>query len=249
MSRSDKRWLILLGAALLAASVILYGIYYLAFGDAHTLFLHLVSDIAFLPLEVLIVGVIIERLLSRREKQSIRQKLNMVIGAFFSELGTSLLGELLPALGAAPQIKAHLALEARWGSREFAEAAAYARTLDCQVELERIDLDRLKSYLLEKRQFLLGLLENPNLLEHDRFADVLWAIFHLQEELEARRSLGDLPRADAAHLAGDIQRAYTLLAAEWLAYAEHLKANYPYLFSLVLRTHPFQDAPSPTVTA
>ena len=120
---------------------------------------------------------------------------------------------------------------------------------ESQVDLEHIDLEGLKSYLFEKRGFLLRLLENPNLLEHDRFADVLWAIFHLQEELEARRSLRDLPLPNKAHLAGDTQRAYTQLAAEWLAYAEHLKANYPYLYSLVLRTHPFQDAPSPVVTA
>ena len=64
-----------------------------------------------------------------------------------------------------------------------------------------------------------------------------------------RRSLRDLPLSDKTHLAGDTQRAYTQLAAEWLTYAEHLKANYPYLYSLVLRTHPFQDAPSPVVTA
>ena len=207
------------------------------------------SNLAFLPLEVLIVAVIIERLLARREKQTLRQKLNMVVGAFFSELGTPLLGELLPAMGAAPQIRTRLALDAHWGRREFADAAAWARTVDCQVQLERIDLDRLKSRLFEERQFLLRLLENPNLLEHDRFTDMLWAIFHLQEELEARPSLHDLPQADRAHLAGDTQRAYTQLAAEWLAYAEHLKAAYPYLFSLVLRIHPFQETPSPVVKA
>jgi len=33
--------------------------------------------------------------------------------------------------------------------------------------------------------------------------------------------------------------------AEWLLYVEHLKADYPYLFSLVVRMHPFQEAPSP----
>jgi len=30
---------------------------------------------------------------------------------------------------------------------------------------------------------LLGLLGNPNLLEHDSFTDLLWAVFHLMEEL------------------------------------------------------------------
>ena len=46
----------------------------------------------------------------------------------------------------------------------------------------------------------------------------------------------------------DIKRLYGHLAAEWVAYAEHLQANYPFLFSLVARTHPFQEHPSPIVT-
>jgi hypothetical protein len=53
--------------------------------------------------------------------------------------------------------------------------------------------------------------------------------------------------ADEAHLAVDIRRAYNALLAEWILYVEHLKADYPYLFSLVVRTHPFQEAPSAVV--
>ena len=43
-------------------------------------------------------------------------------------------------------------------------------------------------------------------------------------------------------------RAFTALAAEWLDYVQHLKSHYPYLFSLVLRTHPLQENPSAIVT-
>ena len=30
-----------------------------------------------------------------------------------------------------------------------------------------------------------------------------------------------------------------LLVREWLSYMEHLKSDYPYLFSLAVRTNPF----------
>ena len=92
------------------------------------------------------------------------------------------------------------------------------------------------------------LLENPSLLENDRFTDLLWAVTHLDEELEARVSLNNLPEKDVEHIAGDIQRMYDHLASEWLDYVAHLKLNYPYLFSLILRTHPFQEHPSPSVS-
>ena len=93
---------------------------------------------------------------------------------------------------------------------------------------------------------MLTLLENPNLLEHDRFTNLLWAVTHLDEEFEARPSVTNLPSKDLEHIAGDIRRLYDNLASEWLEYVEHLKSNYPYLFSLVLRTHPFQEHPSAT---
>jgi hypothetical protein len=111
-----------------------------------------------------------------------------------------------------------------------------------------MDLIKLKNILIQKREFILMLLENPNLLEHDAFTDLLWAATHLSEELEARPSLVDLPDSDLEHLAGDIRRLYDHLVSEWLDYIEHLKEKYPFLFSLVLRTHPFQECQSALVT-
>jgi len=116
------------------------------------------------------------------------------------------------------------------------------------VNSHGLDLGQLKEFLARKREFLLTLLENPSLLEHDRFTDLLWAVTHLDEELEARPSLTHLSDKDLEHIAGDIRRMYDHLASEWLDYVEHLKSKYPFLFSLVVRTHPFQPNPSPFIT-
>lgn len=249
MSRSDRRWLTIMAVGLVVVSAVLYAVHYAIFNDGRSIFFYLVMDIAFLPLEVLIVGLIIERLISLREKRSLQHKLNMVIGAFFSELGTPLLAELLPTISAAPEIKERLHVKASWKKDDFSRVSQFARTLDSQVDLEQIDLDALKSHLLGQRQFILRLLENPNLMEHERFTDLLWAVLHVEEELEARTSLADLRPADEAHLQLDVRRAFNQLMAEWVLYVGHLKEDYPYLFSLVLRMHPFQEAPSPMVTS
>ncbi len=45
--------------------------------------------------------------------------------------------------------------------------------------------------------------------------------------------------ADYQHLKVDAERVYNLLIFEWLEYMEHLMNNYPYLFSLAMRTNPF----------
>ena len=91
------------------------------------------------------------------------------------------------------------------------------------------------------------LLENPNLLEHGRFTGLLWATFHLTEELAVRPSMENLPNADSNQLSMDIQRVYRSLAAEWVSYVEHLKSDYPFLFPLVTRINPFKEHPSTVV--
>jgi hypothetical protein len=240
-------FLIYLALAFLALSGIFYFVHYLIFRDVHHIFIYMVGDLAFLPLEVLLVVLIIERVLAHRERQAKLQKLNMVVGAFFTEVGNHLLNTLFPYFDNKAEIAEQLDIKADWTKKDFRRAAAYAYNLKVEFDCSQMDLEALKTFLSSKRTFILTMLENPNLLEHDRFTDLLWAVTHLDEELEARSSLTGLCDSDAEHLAGDIQRMYDHLASEWLDYVEHLKANYPFLFSLILRMHPFQENPSPTV--
>jgi hypothetical protein len=239
---------IILAAILIALSALVYFVHYAIFHDVHHIFIYMVGDLAFLPLEVFLVVIVIERVLARREKQAIMQKLNMVVGAFFSEVGNELLQRLLGCFEKSKDTSRHFDIKQSWTHSDFKKAISFAGAIDGEPDCSGIDLNGLKKFLVQKREFLLALLENPNLLEHERFTDLLWATFHLTEELEARKSLTDCPEADIGHIAGDMQRVYSQLIVEWLYYVEHLKSKYPYLFSLVARTHPFQEHPSPVVT-
>ncbi len=239
---------ILAAAGFIAVSALLYYIHYLIFDDPHHIFIYMLGDFAFLPLEVFIVVVVIERILTRREKQAIFYKLNMVIGAFYSEVGNYLLTDLLKYFKKREEISRNLNITSQWTEKEFKTASAYAYRLKADVDIHACNLEEIKKFLGEKRLYLLTLLENPNLLEHDRFTDLLWATTHLDEELQARPSLKDIPESDLEHLAIDIERMYDHLVSEWLDYIQHLKTAYPFLYSLVLRTHPFQESPSAVVS-
>ena len=59
-------WQIVLGLSLIALSAFIYLIHYAIFGDAHHIFIYMVGDIAFVPIEVLMVTLIIHRLLTER---------------------------------------------------------------------------------------------------------------------------------------------------------------------------------------
>ena len=243
------RTFILLAGIFATTSALIYLIHYAIFRDTHHIFIYMIGDFAFLPLEVFLVVIVIERLLNRREKMTIREKMNMVVGAFFSEIGDQLLRSLLHCMQVNNELSQNLNVRPNWTRSDFRKAVNFARSLHYEPDCQELDLEALRALLLEKRQFLITLLENPNILEHERFTDLLWATFHLTEELEARATLDDLPDSDLGHISVDIERLFSLLIIEWVAYAEHLQSNYPYLFSLVTRLHPFQETPSAVVKA
>jgi hypothetical protein len=175
------------------------------------------------------------------------KKLNMLIGAFYSEVGTNLLGYCSDFSPDLSELRQHLLIKSDWSDRDFAVARHFLQNSDPKLDSRREDLKKLRDFLKDKRGFMLSLLANPNLLEHDTFTDLLWAVFHLSEELSSRPDLTRLPRTDNDHLSGDMKRAYMLLLTEWLAYMKHLKHDYPYLFSLAVRTNPMDVNASPVV--
>ncbi len=245
MKRID--WQIKLGLALVILSALVYFSHYLIFRDVHHIFIYLIGDVAFVFIEVLLVTMIIHRLLTEREKRARLEKLNMVIGAFYSEVGTELLTRLSRADPHLEKIGQELIMDGEWSDRDFAAAGRRLKDYDYTIEIKKIDVAELRDYLVGKRNFLLRLLENPNLLEHEAFTGLLRAVFHLTEELTHRSQLIGLPETDYEHLAGDIKRVYSRLIREWVDYMKHLKDNFPYLFSLAIRTNPFDQSASPIV--
>ena len=198
----------------------------------------LVGDIGFLCFQVALVTLILDRLLRSRERQAMLRKLNMVIGAFFSEVGTELLGRLAVTDTALAEVRSDLIPQMSWTDAEYRAAERAVAQHHPKIDIGACDLDALKTMLVAEKPFLLGLLSNQSLLEHEQFTELLWAVTHLAEELEARNGFGNLPAPDRIHLTGDVKRAYALLTLQWLSYLKHLQAQYPYLFSLAARVNP-----------
>jgi hypothetical protein len=247
--RKATSWLLPVSLIFVALSLTTYVVHYLIFRDARSIFFYLIMDIGFLFLNVLVVIVFIERLLARREKRAMLEKLNMVIGAFFSEVGLELLRRFAACVARAEDLRARCGIRPGWRHADFAKAEAAAAAFPYEMTISPAVLRELRALLGKERDFMVRLLENPSLLEHDRFTDLLWAVFHLAEELTFREGdLESLPPADVKHLETDARRAYSQITVEWLVYAEHLKENYPFLFSLAARIDPLGENPSATIS-
>lgn len=242
---NNWRWQVFMLAGLLLLTMGLYWLHFFIFRDAHHIFIYLLGDIAFLPVQVLFVSLIINRLLSDRDKRAKLKKLNMVIGTFFSEAGTALIKLFIEFEKNDGALKTLVLHDRHWENKDFKRLQRTLQDFRYDIDPLKGDMAELKALLTSRREFLLMLLGNPNLLEHDKFTDLLWAVFHLTDELVYREDFARLPAADLQHLAQDLRRAFHLLVLEWLAYMQHLKSAYPYLFSLAMRTNPFDPAASP----
>ena len=239
---------ILLGVALIGLSAAMFFLQVKIFHDERDTFFYLFQDLAFVPIQVLLVTVIVDQVIRIRERLSMMTKLNMVIGTFFSEVGTKLMKSLAAFDSHFDKIRSDFLVTSEWTEQKFSSAIKRVGSYDFRIDYMRSDMAGLKALLAGKRDFLLRLLENPNLLEHETFTELLWAVFHLTEELVAREDVTMLSPADGNHIAGDIRRAYVILIAEWLAYMKHLKKEYPYLFSLAVRMNPTDPNASVVVT-
>lgn len=234
------KWLIV---GLLITSSLLYTIdWFLNPELRETMGFYAMLDLAFVPVNVLIVGLFLNRLIALRERQELLQKMNMVIGAFFAQAGKELIGRLADFDERLDDNRHNLAFNGSWTAGDFERHRDAVRHDRHHMRLDMSDVVGLKDLLHEQRPFLLGLLQNGNLLEHASFSDMLWAVSHLAEELDARDDLDSLPETDRRHLETDMARAYGRLLGEWLLYARHLQSRYPFLFSFACRTNPFDPA-------
>jgi hypothetical protein len=237
MKKSIK-WQLFLAMILVFMSVLVYFIHYLIFHDLHHILIYLIEDIAFIFVEILIVSVILNQLLGFREKQAVHKKINMIIGAFFSEIGL----ELLKTLNSFNKEDDCCFKKLKLDTKENVTFKELKKACDTHaIDLDFYDeqINDLKYCLSNKRSFIIRLLENPSILEHNTFTDMVWAVVHLSDELTHRVDLATLEVKDKEHITGDMTRAYKALIKEWVLYMEHLSKDYPFLYSFAVRKNPF----------
>ena len=239
-TRRDRLlWELRVVAILVAVSLLLYFVHFAWFRDLQHIWLWSFTSLAFLPISALVVTLLINRVLSARDKALRLDKMNMLIGVFFSNVGNELLLRFSDWDAEDQYLRDSFGAPEPWSKLQEKNALAILAKHQFSVTVDRQQLSDLKAFLHPRVDSLMRLIENPNLLEHESFTQLLRAVFHLAEELSYRDDLESTPESDIRHLAGDVERAYALIVREWVLYVMFLKRSFPFLFSLTVRTNPF----------
>lgn len=229
---------IILGLFLISSSILLYFVHFLIFRDVHHLFIFLVADIAFVPLEVFFVSLVFERILEIQNSTQAKKKLFMLVEVFYLEIGDALLIDFSNADKQVENAVSKLDMTMKWTAEDFKALKKFVKGLDTIVNIDIIDIPKIYTILSAQKSLLINLISNPALTEHGTFADTILATFHLLDELQSR-DLTHLSKDDMAHLKFDIERAYKGLINDWVIYMEHLSKEYPYLFYTAIISNPF----------
>ena len=241
-------WQIRLGIVLVCVSVLIYTIKLTVLQNTRDTLNYIFNSLGFLPISVFLVTIVLNELLAIRARNQRLEKLNMVIETFYSEVGNELLTYLSDCDPGLDTVRKRLIVTGEWTDDDFSALERFMNGYSFDIDPRKVDLASVSGFLKERRNFLLRLLENPVLLEHQTFTETLRSVFHLTEELNRRTGLSSLPDSDLDHLKGDLLRVYRNLALQWVAYIHYLKRNYPYLFSLAMRTNPFDQNASVIVS-
>jgi len=78
--KKRSKWHVCLGICLVLMAVAVYSLQYLWFRNrSEDIVFYILQDVAFVPIQVLLVTLVLEQLLRIKEKQTMLNKLNMVI--------------------------------------------------------------------------------------------------------------------------------------------------------------------------
>ena len=239
-------WKVKFSILMIILIIVIYGSNYLVLGDGEHIISYIWTHLGFIPVDILLVAFLLDEIIERKEKEAMFEKLDMLMSTFFSEVGN----ELISQLSAVNKYKANtenLKSIKNWTEEDFDNKLTELKSTttdfsaDISPEQREEFLENLRTLLAGKREFIINLINNPNLLEKEEFTGLLNAILHLDEELEHRSDLALVNDADFGHLNGDMQRVYEKLVYEWVYYLKYLYKHYLYMIALIIRTNPFDE--------
>ena len=126
-----------MGTILIGLSIVLHMLHFVVFKDLHHIMIFLVADIAFIPLEVFFVSIVLERIIEKRDRDQVMRKLSMLVGLFYQEIGNQLLNILVSADQMDKDIN-NIEVNFTWTEDEYFKLANKIKNHKYEVKREQV---------------------------------------------------------------------------------------------------------------
>lgn len=222
-------------------SGIIYFIQFEIFHDLKNTEFYILQDWAFLPVQIAIVTIVVGMIVNERERRQRLSRSRTLASSFFRDFGTELIEAMLPYANKSDILNRIASIDQSWTENDYMKASADLKANGVGTHCSKEDFLAIKQVLLRNKAHLQTVSSNSVLLEHEDLTDMLWAIFHITDELTLRGDLSSAGSADLAHLNEDTERALTGLLVNWLCHMNHIKTEFPYLYLLDVAKNPVKN--------
>ncbi len=225
---------------LICASVIMYAVHFLIFKNFHHIAIFFVHDIAFMPLEVILVTLFFDRIIDKAHEEENQSKLSIIETLFFNESGGHMLQYLTSFDPHSDQLAGILDVNMSWKSSDYLNARKQLKNYSFQLDVQKVDFFGLHYHLNERHAYYRNILENPALTQSSEFTELVMKIYLMWEELDCRTDLYNLDLTEKHYLGELLTEIYEELVEYWLDNAHnHSIHNRPRLHRLI-ETSPFR---------
>ncbi|MGL5151231.1 MAG: hypothetical protein ACRC7N_11735, partial [Clostridium sp.] len=224
------KYYMLISLWLILSSLLMFYIHYKLFGQLENTIYYSLMSICIIPINILCVTIVFEKLMERQRRIERIGKINMLVGLFFSDVGYDLLKIFSEADKDLHKLKIN--------HTNLKESKETLKNHPHNIVWENINFHTLQTTVIESHDILSKLLCNENILEHETFTDILMALMHLRDELILIK-YRETSEYDICHIKGDATRVYVALTTQWIEYLEHLRINYPYMYNGAVKISPF----------
>lgn len=226
---------------LLCASALLYAIHYLIFRDLHHLAIFGLHELAFVPLEVILVTLGLDQLVEKTHREEARSKVSIIETLYFNESGSTMLRYLTSFDPDAARLRELLQVTQDWRSSDFRQAIRQLKSYPFLLDLDRIDFFGLHYHLSQRHEYYRSMLENPALTQSEAFTEMIMKIYLLWEELDGRTNLYQLPEKDRNYLAELLHEIYRELTEYWLDNVYNHSIHNRFRLHRAIESNPFLD--------
>lgn len=226
---------------LLVLTILFQGLYFIFFKDRQYVYFTILHGVVEAPFNMFLTGVLFNYILNRKEQSSEREKTNMLIGIFYSEVGNELLRLFLEADMYVEYFRSKFMIKKTWTEADYKKLLLQSDSIEHSINIENIDLSKLREKLANVTGLSIDLLTSTSLQNKDDFNIIVNNVFFLKGELDDRMEGRELDEHEKVHIQKIVNELYLRLIKMWVSHMYYRQSSNEQLFIKALIKSPFDN--------
>ncbi len=169
------------------------------------------------------VGLITNTIISRRDREAAKAKVELLSEIFAHEVGIGMLERFTSSNPNAARLRTKFAAVESWSDKDFQQSRNNLEPSDFVVDLKKADFGEWMSFLESHLQVFFLLMTNPSIAEGGTLTNIVRRTYHLI--LALRIATQGASTEELASLTEEIEQTYFGLTSLWLDRVQLLRKS------------------------